>query len=202
MIQAVAAWSTRRLSWSISCFMIMLPADPLFRINLMSIPPTLVFKLSMSKGNMVARMVSSVIVAGGILLFVCLEGWEIHSISLPFTVGVSQDWAGPQAIGRDSPLLVWMGCKRKFDSEGLLVSLVVVDNNSGTVVECTELVVRIGAVDSEVSGSSNSCGDWIFKVVAVADDFVAVGICCFSFSLNWVIFTSMSEVPLMAKLMA
>ncbi|KAG9302664.1 hypothetical protein G9A89_007368 [Geosiphon pyriformis] len=43
-----------------------------------------------------------------------------------------------------------MGCKRKFNSEELLVSLVVVDNNSGTVVECTELVMYIEAVDSEV----------------------------------------------------
>ncbi|KAG9288239.1 hypothetical protein G9A89_021270 [Geosiphon pyriformis] len=47
-------------------------------------------------------------------------------------------------------LEVWTGCKEKFNSERLLVSLVVVDNNSGAVVECTELVVRIRAVDSEV----------------------------------------------------
>ncbi|KAG9301339.1 hypothetical protein G9A89_018011 [Geosiphon pyriformis] len=71
--------------------------------------------------------------AGRILLFVCLEGWEICSISPPST-----------------DLEIWTGCKGKFDSEGLFVSLVVVDNNSGVVVEYMRLVVCIGAVDSEV----------------------------------------------------
>ncbi|KAG9290484.1 hypothetical protein G9A89_002459 [Geosiphon pyriformis] len=50
-----------------------------------------------------------------------------------------------------------MDCKGKFDSEELLVLLVVVDNNSGAVVEYTEFVVCIGMVDSEVWNIGISC---------------------------------------------
>ncbi|KAG9298011.1 hypothetical protein G9A89_018839 [Geosiphon pyriformis] len=81
-------------------------------------------------------------VADGILLFVCLEDLEVCSTSL-LSIGVdlSKPW---------SSLKVWMGCKKELDSKGLLVSLVVVDNNSGVVVECIGLVVHIGVVDFEV----------------------------------------------------
>ncbi|KAG9306686.1 hypothetical protein G9A89_004233 [Geosiphon pyriformis] len=57
-----------------------------------------------------------------------------------------------------------MGCKGKFDNEGLLVLLVVVGNYSGVVVECTGLVVHIEVVDSEV---------WNIGVLCFADIWVA-----------------------------
>ncbi|KAG9295339.1 hypothetical protein G9A89_013368 [Geosiphon pyriformis] len=46
-------------------------------------------------------------------------------------------------------LKVWTGCKGEFNSKGLLVSLVVINNNSGAVVKCMGLVVHTGEMNFE-----------------------------------------------------
>ncbi|KAG9296290.1 hypothetical protein G9A89_014882 [Geosiphon pyriformis] len=44
---------------------------------------------------------------------------------------------------------IWAGYKGEFDSKELLVLLVVVNSNSGVVIECTGLVLCTEEVDFE-----------------------------------------------------